>query len=218
MTGRERPASRPPSRRRSLTRAIAFGAAAWMLAGCTITGPASAGRDPKPPATTAGAGPAESTTLLGPVRRNTGCHLRDGVLPDSVCTPGAVLTHAGLAAICRPGFAASQRPPESYTEPIKRADMRAYGLAGHSLRNYVLDHLVPLELGGAGYARANLWIQTEHAGHEKDEVENALAADACAGRIPLRDAQQEIAHNWYALWLGLTPTERRRYTYRGDGD
>jgi hypothetical protein len=140
------------------------------------------------------------------------------VLPDPQCTPGAVLTDATLAMICRPGFAASQRPPKSYTEPLKRADMRAYGLTGQRLGDYVLDHLVPLELGGAGYSPANLWIQSTRAGHEKDEVENALTAAACSGRIPLRRAQQEIARNWYAIWLALTPTERRRFTYSNTGD
>ena len=51
--------------------------------------------------------------------------------------------------ICRPGgYTASVRPPESVTEPEKRAVMAAYG--GHApLESGELDHIVSLSVGGA---------------------------------------------------------------------
>jgi hypothetical protein len=35
--------------------------------------------------------------------------------------------------------------------------MAAYGLTGQRLSDYELDHLIPLELGGAPAEAANLW-------------------------------------------------------------
>ena len=49
-------------------------------------------------------------------------------LPDPRCTPGAVRAGVSLATICAFGYSPSVRPPESYTEPLKLRQMRAYGL------------------------------------------------------------------------------------------
>jgi len=75
-------------------------------------------------------------------------------LPNRQMTPGATnpaVTEANFdSTICRRGgYTRTVRPPVSYTEPLKRAQIRAYGYTDHRLRDYEEDHLVPLEVGGA---------------------------------------------------------------------
>jgi hypothetical protein len=65
-----------------------------------------------------------------------------------------------------------------------------------------LDHLVPLELGGASVA-ANLWPEPfggPQNAREKDELENRLRGLVCARQLPLEQAQHEIATNWIAAY------------------
>jgi hypothetical protein len=63
-------------------------------------------------------------------------------------------------------------------------------------------HLMPVELGGDGYAAGNLWPEP-YAGagaHVKDQLENRLRALVCAGRLGLGVAQEAIATNGYAAY------------------
>ncbi len=147
------------------------------------------------------------------------CHAR-GVLPDPKCTPGAVnpaVTQANIAStICRPGYSESVRPPESYTETLKRREMASYN-DHQPIWDYELDHLVSLELGGAPSDPRNLWPELGASPNPKDRVEDAAHAAVCDHRLALVTAQQEIATNWVALGeqLGLgdlarlVPTARK---------
>jgi hypothetical protein len=66
-----------------------------------------------------------------------------------------------------------------------------------------LDHLVPLELGGAD-GLGNIWPKCGPDGatlderyfKAKDRVENYLAGEVKAGRMSLDDAQRGIAADW----------------------
>jgi hypothetical protein len=58
-----------------------------------------------------------------------------------------------------------------------------------------LDHLVPLELGGANDA-ANLWPEAGPVPNPKDSVEGVLNSAVCDGRISLASAQRAIARDW----------------------
>lgn len=122
--------------------------------------------------------------------------------PDPRCTPGALnpaVTQATIGqTICRPGWTATVRPPESITEPEKRASMVAYG-DHRPIWDYEYDHLVPLELGGAVNDRRNLWPEPSASPNPKDAVENSLRREVCDRRLPLAKAQREIASNWVAL-------------------
>jgi hypothetical protein len=204
----------------SAARAAVMLLAVFSLSGCAVAAPSTISSPsptneralPGPPA-----GMPHQIRTLGPVTRTSDCRYRERVLPDPACTPGEILSDATLASICRPGFARSERPPLSYTEPIKRADMLAYRHIGQRLSWFVLDHLVPLELGGSGFSRVNLWIQPLAQGHAKDEVENYLAGEACAGRIGLRAAQHAIARDWLAVWQHMTARQRQHFSsYGGD--
>jgi len=81
--------------------------------------------------------------------------------------------------------------------------MQAYGLEGRSLSDYELDHLIPLELGGAPDDVANLWTEpwtgTWNA-RQKDAVENFLHRQVCNGAQSLAQAQTAIATNWVAVF------------------
>jgi hypothetical protein len=64
-----------------------------------------------------------------------------------------------------------------------------------------VDHLISLELGGADVAE-NLWPQSYDTvtwnAHTKDKLEDRLHALVCAGRLPLEQAQRDIATDWIA--------------------
>jgi hypothetical protein len=132
-------------------------------------------------------------TLHGP------CRARDsGRLPDRRCTPGAIdpaVTQADIqSTICVSGYTATVRPPESQTEAFKFGQAYpAYGILAGAKSE--LDHLVPLELGGANDA-ANLWPQVGPLPNPKDSVERALNRAVCDGRIRLARAQRAIARDW----------------------
>jgi len=123
-------------------------------------------------------------------------------LPDPRCTPGALRADTSLTAICAAHYSRSVRPPESYTEPLKRSQMRAYGLTGR-LGAYEEDHLIPLSIGGAPRDPRNLWPEPRTGPYNalmKDRLESWAARMACARRIPLARLQREMAHDWRALY------------------
>lgn len=138
---------------------------------------------------------------LGLVELQAQCVMRGG-LPDAHCTPGAVRPGVSLANICAFGYSRRVRPPESYIEPLKLAQIRAYHLPGR-VRDYEEDHLVPLSIGGAPRNPANLWPEPRHGPNsaaEKDELESWAARMACAGRIPLARLQHAMATDWTRLY------------------
>lgn len=79
----------------------------------------------------------------------------------------------------------------------------AYGLASGTVSE--LDHLVPLELGGANDA-ANLWPEVGKLPNPKDKVENDLRDAVCSGKVSLASAQKAIASDWVTAekLLGLS--------------
>ena len=65
--------------------------------------------------------------------------------PNPKLTPGAIdsrVTQANLGeTICkRGGYTRSVRPPEQYTERLKREQIRQYGYTDYRLRDYEEDH------------------------------------------------------------------------------
>ncbi len=124
------------------------------------------------------------------------CHARDhGRLPDPTCTPGAYDPAITAAILCAAGYhTSSYRPPESQTEAFKFDHAYpAYGISDGTKSE--LDHLVPLELGGANDA-ANLWPEVGSLPNPKDAVEGALHDAVCSGQVSLRAAQRAIAADW----------------------
>lgn len=94
-------------------------------------------------------------------------------------------------------------PFTSVTQRIKRQMMA--NVPG-SLADYELDNLIPLELGGCSDCFENLWLEPYlpiPGAHQKNEVENYLHREVCNGVMPLREAQQRIAADWYQVYLGI---------------
>lgn len=132
-------------------------------------------------------------------------------LPDQACTPGAAdprvtPTNVG-ATICRSGYTKTVRPSTSYTDKLKVELMRRYATTGPASENE-LDHLIPLELGGAPSDAHNLWPEPGGIPNPKDRVENGLNKLICNGRIGLVEAQRAIATDWVEAgrrYLGAAP-------------
>jgi hypothetical protein len=135
-------------------------------------------------------------------------------LPDQKRTPGSInpnVTTDNLGTtICKSGWTATIRPPSAYTSALKLVQIVEYGYNDRSPSHYQEDHLVPLEIGGAPRDPANLWPEpndiilpdgTEVGSDAKDNLENYLHRQVCAGAMPLGDAQRLIAGDWIAAWI-----------------
>ena len=130
-------------------------------------------------------------------------------LPDPSLTPGALnptVTQADIySTICARGWTRTVRPPEAYTEQIKRQQIREYGYRDRWLRDYEEDHLVPLELGGSPSSPRNLWPEPHYVAggwgaYRKDRLENWLNHLVCRRRITLAAARRAIARDWIAAY------------------
>lgn len=119
------------------------------------------------------------------------------LLNDPEITPGIVRT-TDADEVCS----------ESTKKLRKPGIQSVYALYGAKKAKGVcceIDHLISLELGGDNGV-ANEWPQPYEprpGAHEKDEVENWLHAEVCAGKMPLTIAQEKISQDWYAAYLEM---------------
>ena len=118
------------------------------------------------------------------------------VVAEPARTPGVLnpdVTQATIrSTICRRGWTSTVRPPVSYTNDLKRRQMREYGETG-PLSGYQEDHLISLELGGNPTDPRNLWPEPYPRAREVDTIENQLNAEVCDGSLTLAQAQQREA-------------------------
>ncbi len=110
--------------------------------------------------------------------------------------PGSHVTHAPKS----PSHHSSHHPKT--TIPHTRRHVTAEektqlfdhaGIPKSERHNYVVDHRVPLELGGSN-ALSNLQVQPKGVAKRKDKVENYLAKKVRRGELSLPEAQAEIQH------------------------
>jgi hypothetical protein len=129
-------------------------------------------------------------------------------LPDPRCSPGAINPTVTLDILKFGHFRTGTVRNHLSSEAEKHIVYGWYGIReprGNYGPNQVceLDHIVPLELGGAD-SLANIWPQCGRFAygksgtffHQKDIVENYLAYAVKHGKIPLQSAQIGIATNW----------------------
>lgn len=148
--------------------------------------------------------------------------------PNPRLTPGALnpnVMQANISqTICRRGgYTRSVRPPETYTEALKRRQIAEYGYGDRRLRDYEEDHLVSLELGGAPSDPRNLWPEPHHVAggwgsYAKGRLENRLHQMVCRSELSLAQAQSELAHHWiaaYKRYIGDSPIQDRQHRYGG---
>lgn len=121
------------------------------------------------------------------------------LVPNPKMTPGATLP-VTAKDICVPGYTQKVRNVPS---SLKNQVYAQYGIASRRPGQYEVDHLISLELGGSNSIK-NLWpesyVTQPWNAHVKDQLENALHDDICAGRISLPQAQKEIATDWIAAY------------------
>ena len=169
-----------------LARLVMPGALVLVLAGCTVSTPI------RPTASTAPGPP----------------------LPNPSLTSGAI-GQVGTSLVC-PHVARSlerQRPNAAEIGEV----YQAYGLSyPQPPGRYELDHLIPIRLGGAPDDPANEWperndkpnlalaakyhIPASTVHNSKDILDGLLPKLVCAGDLPLRIAQAEIALDWPAAY------------------
>jgi hypothetical protein len=98
--------------------------------------------------------------------------------------------------ICRSGYARTARNVARRTKDEVSA---AYGMNRHfNGHNREVDHLVSLELGGSNSV-SNLFPEAASpapGSHQKDQLENRLHEEVCAGQLTLHQAQHLIATDW----------------------
>lgn len=148
----------------------------------------------------------------GRFTKTTDCRI-SGPLPDSSCTPGDIIPENTKEVLCDPSFRTSAIRDSSTSPAEKRGVYERYGIP-HPVNNRgsnqvcEIDHLVPLELGGAD-TMANLWPQCtagysnwEGAGfRDKDRFENYLRRQVCSGALELSEAQVQMAADWFKYWV-----------------
>lgn len=115
------------------------------------------------------------------------------VLPTIPGATNPAVTQATIrTTICRSGWTATVRPPVSYTGKLKAQLYKAQHASG-GLAAWELDHLIPLEVGGAPRAADNLWLQPIGQARIDDRgVEGQTRADVCAGRLSLAEGQARV--------------------------
>lgn len=144
-----------------------------------------------------------------PIAISCRVRLKDGYpVPDPRCTPGGINPSVSLDVLRDQRWRTrSIRNCES-SEAQKHIAYRWYDIQKpriNSNQNQVceLDHLVPLELGGAD-GLGNIWPQcgpdevtlNERYFKQKDHVENYLAEEVKSRRMALGTAQRGIASDW----------------------
>ena len=144
-----------------------------------------------------------------PANGDCSTSLHDGYpIPDPHCTPGGIDPTVTADVLKNDGWRTGCIRNCSTSEAEKHIAYRWYGL--HAPRKNFgehqvceLDHLVPLELGGAD-GLGNIWPQCgpsdtvlkDRYFKVKDRVENYLADEVKAGKMSLETAQRGIAADW----------------------
>jgi hypothetical protein len=126
-------------------------------------------------------------------------HNRVDLLNDLQVTPGAIRSSA-VSEICGISTASVRH----VTPAMKKRVCNSYGIpaARCNGRNFEIDHLIPLELGGSNEL-TTLWPQpfSPHPGaREKDVLENFFHRQVCSGQMSMRAAQHAIAQDWLSAW------------------
>ena len=135
-----------------------------------------------------------------------------GDLPDAAMTPGATnpdVTQANIAStVCVKGYTKTIRPPASYTNSLKKKQIRQYGYADTNPRDYEEDHLIALSIGGAPFDPHNLWPEprnSEWGADKKDQLEFVIYKLVCAHKVRLVEAQHAMATDWISPWKLYVP-------------
>jgi hypothetical protein len=114
----------------------------------------------------------------------------DPMLPDGKLTPGKVARrHADRKGV---------------SESMERKVFARYGIPWTRRAEFKIDHLVPIELGGAD-DMDNLWPQSlnvrPYNAGRKEQLTQRLLALIAEGRMSLAQAQEEIRQDWISAFV-----------------
>jgi len=105
------------------------------------------------------------------------------------------------STICARGWIHAIGPQETTAHATKQRLMSDAGEYNAAL--FELDHVIPVELGGAPLDVRNLQLQPRTGAcnaRQKNELERALRRLVCTGELSLADAQHEITTDWKASY------------------
>ena len=126
--------------------------------------------------------------------KTTGC-VANQILPDTECSPGAVLT-TDPKVICVSGYTKTVR---NVSEATNKKVFKEYGIPYTKHSNYEVDHIISLELGGSNDI-SNLYPESyliKNGARTKDIFENYLHKQICNGKMDVAEAQRQISSDWF---------------------
>lgn len=200
MSGSRPQAAGTPRRTSGLLRGVAAAAVSGLLAatsGCS-------GHSPDPSAAYFHpAGPASNITadadLVPAAASGAGALPAKGPVsrPNPALTPGGVVTTDTSTVCSQPKHVRKAVP-----YPLQQAVFTHYRISPYLTHHYVIDYLIPLELGGSTGLN-NLWPAAVRGNgfHEKQQLTQRLRTLVCRGSLPLTKAQSGVASDWFAMWL-----------------
>jgi hypothetical protein len=114
----------------------------------------------------------------------------EGTLPDPKLTPGKV--------------ARKDKDRNGVTEEMERKVFDRYRIPWRRRLEFKVDHLIPLELGGADTID-NLWPQSLYTkpynAQRKELLTRRLLARIASGQMTLTQAQDEIRADWISCFI-----------------
>jgi hypothetical protein len=127
----------------------------------------------------------------------------DSDLPDPTLTPGAANPALTVSKVCAATF--STKKLRHVTKGRSEEVYREYGYDKEQKPcPCTLDHLVPLEIGGASTIK-NLWPQLVAEAEVKDWLEDRLHDLICEGKVTQEQAQHDIATDWISAYEKYMP-------------
>lgn len=142
-------------------------------------------------------------------------------LPDHARTPGAIdpnITQDNVySTVCVKGYTKTVRPPASYTNKLKKKQIREYGYDDTNPKHYEEYHLIPLSIGGNPRDPKNLWPEprkSEWSASKKDQLEFVIYKMVCSNEISLKEAQEKMAGNWIMAYRQYVHEKGRRHKFK----
>jgi len=121
-----------------------------------------------------------------------------GVLPDTTKTPGDTVGNVMLMELCNPDFLIGQ-PISSTT---RATVLKRYGLTEATSYPYILDLLIPCNLGGSSEVK-NVWPQPRKGDWsywKKNELEKKLNYLVCNAKLSVKEARHIIVSDWITAY------------------
>jgi len=134
-------------------------------------------------------------------------------LPNPTLTPGAVMANLTLDSIVTPGFVTHNHLRDVSQSTKHRVFISYFGYKPSA--PYVIDHLIPLSLGGSNETK-NLWPQPVPEAKRKDKLARQMAVllRECykqqgpkAAAALLTKFQAEISTDWQAAFSKYCPVQ-----------